>query len=194
MILYSSWLYTDCRHQVLSLGVFNRTISNEDHLLNSQTESVGQLHCYLSESLKLRILNVPPPPSHDGGKVRIAILFSGGLDCSVLARMAHDILPSEQEIDLLNVGFENPRVVQAAAKNATKINPKARSNQSDSKQILAVEDEPVSELSPYEKCPDRETGRKAFEELKRVCPGRIWRFVAVSTSTTLWGIMLNNKM
>ncbi len=42
-------------------------------------------------------------------KEGIAVLFSGGLDCTVLAALAHQCLPIEEPIDLLNVAFENPR-------------------------------------------------------------------------------------
>lgn len=41
--------------------------------------------------------------------VRIAILFSGGLDCTLLAMLAHRVAPPEETIDLLNVAFENLR-------------------------------------------------------------------------------------
>lgn len=37
----------------------------------------------------------------------IGILFSGGLDCSVLAALAHLILPPETPIELINVAFGN---------------------------------------------------------------------------------------
>jgi 3'-phosphoadenosine 5'-phosphosulfate sulfotransferase (PAPS reductase)/FAD synthetase len=126
-------------------------------------------------------LNVPKPPGHDDEhNVRVAILFSGGLDCTVLARLAHDILPKDQHVDLINVAFENPRVVQAAKKAA-----KLKKTSAALSDVLADTDaigNPDSDGadSPYESCPDRETGRKAHLELQSVCPGRIWRFVAVS--------------
>ncbi|KAL9065250.1 MAG: hypothetical protein Q9157_007539 [Trypethelium eluteriae] len=41
---------------------------------------------------------------------KIAILFSGGLDCSLIARVSHELLPCHETIDLLNVAFENPRI------------------------------------------------------------------------------------
>ncbi|KAL9092328.1 MAG: hypothetical protein Q9165_004502 [Trypethelium subeluteriae] len=41
---------------------------------------------------------------------KIAILFSGGLDCSLVARVSHELLPFHETIDLLNVAFENPRI------------------------------------------------------------------------------------
>lgn len=85
---------------------------------------------------------------------RVAVLFSGGLDCTVLARMASDMIPPEQAIDLINVAFENPRI---AAQNAG-----------------------LSTDELYELCPDRMTGRKSFAELSTVCPDRRWRFVTVN--------------
>lgn len=153
--------------------------------MHLQSPSVHDLRQHLYESLRCRILDVPVPPAASQlHQVRLAILFSGGLDCTVLARMAHDLLPEDQEIDLLNVAFENPRVVKAA-----KAGPKIK--KSKQKGLVTIspqaampdspQDQDLSDLpSPYECCPDRETGRKAFQELQNVCPGRIWRFVAVS--------------
>ncbi|KAL5045272.1 hypothetical protein BDW71DRAFT_184597 [Aspergillus fruticulosus] len=114
-----------------------------------------ELENRLRQSLALRIQNVREPPFAGDSNVKIAVLFSGGLDCTLLARLAHDILPAGETIDLLNVAFENPRVVAAAAKGL---------------------EQPSS---AYEGCPDRITGRAAFAELQRVCPTRNWRFVAV---------------
>jgi asparagine synthetase B (glutamine-hydrolysing) len=146
--------------------------------------SVGLLKDHLCESLKLRVLNVPVPPSLDVVQdVRIAVLFSGGLDCTVLARIAHDLLPPDQQIDLINVAFENPRVIRAAKEtpkskkqNKNDSNSLNKAQDSDSPNTMARES---SELSPYESCPDRETGRRSFQELQDVCPGRVWRFIAV---------------
>lgn len=157
------------------------------YLPASLLDSVGELGNRLRESLKLRLLNIPAPPIQDGEPdVRVAVLFSGGLDCTVLARLLHDIFPLEYQIDLLNVAFENPRVIQAA-----KQPPKTKGPKKTSKpHSVAQEDENAVSIShtgtfpksPYESCPDRETGRKAFEELSKVCTGRLWRFVAVKNS------------
>lgn len=117
----------------------------------------------LLESLKLRILNIPLPPASDvDGKTRVAVLFSGGLDCTVLARLCHEVLSPEQGVDLLNVAFENPRVVAQLRKE---------------KGTLA---------DFYEACPDRITGRRSLAELQKVCPGRLFRFVAVSARPLLF--------
>ena len=158
-------------------------------ILNSQSDSVKILRLRLCESLKLRVLNIPDPPKPlQTANVRVAILFSGGLDCSVLARMAHDLLPLDHQIDLINVAFENPRVIQAA-KN-TKISGKQLAQAESNQDVVIRED--MERISPYETCPDRETGRKAFQELQNVCPNRIWRFVAVGLPLLFYIIMLNS--
>lgn len=61
----------------------------------------------------IRELESAPQDIHD--ESRVAILFSGGLDCTLLARMTSDLLPTSEPIDLLNVAFENPRVHKDAS-------------------------------------------------------------------------------
>ncbi|POW01141.1 hypothetical protein PSHT_12714 [Puccinia striiformis] len=39
---------------------------------------------------------------------KMAILFSGGLDCTTLALLAHSHIPLTESIDLVNVAFEMP--------------------------------------------------------------------------------------
>jgi asparagine synthetase B (glutamine-hydrolysing) len=123
-----------------------------------------------------------PPGLDQEHNVRVAVLFSGGLDCTVLARMAHDLLPVGDHIDLINVAFENPRVIQASI-NTPKSKKQAGSD-CQTEQHINSHDRPTleetrSEISHFESCPDRETGRKAFQELQDVCRNRVWRFVAV---------------
>ncbi|KAL2255574.1 hypothetical protein VTK26DRAFT_3100 [Humicola hyalothermophila] len=141
---------------VSGIGRFNKSLPSTKCALTASSPSVALLKQQLLESLSLRILNIPTPPAADG-KTLVAVLFSGGLDCTVLARLAHDVLDPDHGIDLLNVAFENPRVV-AQLQKASNGNP----------------------LDFYEACPDRITGRKSFAELCKVCPGRAFRFVAVN--------------
>lgn len=124
-------------------------------------------------------------------KAKVAVLFSGGLDCTVLARMAHDILPVHDQIDLINVAFENPRVVLAS-----KQPPKAKMQRKvqQKRDQFDVHDEgqstgkvlsntlPIETGNPFEACPDRLTGRNALKELRCVCPERRWNFVEVCYS------------
>ncbi|KAM7192941.1 Asparagine synthase domain containing protein [Naviculisporaceae sp. PSN 640] len=157
------WLVDGQADFVSSIGPFNKSLPppGSSPVLTAQSPSVAMLKDQLLESLRLRILNVPQPPLEGHSPVsntRVAVLFSGGLDCTVLARLAHDVLDPDQGIDLLNVAFENPRVVAQLKKEA--------------------KGQPISDF--YEACPDRITGRKSFAELQKVCPGRIFRFVAVN--------------
>lgn len=132
--------------------------------LASSSAPVTALRRQLTESLKLRVLDVPAPPGADElqAHTKIAVLFSGGLDCTVLARLCHELLPPDQGLDLINVAFENPRV----AANAQK------AKGPDTLELFDI----------YEACPDRLTGRKSFAELQAVCPGRAFRFVAVRSA------------
>lgn len=71
----------------------------------------------------------------------------------------HEILSQEYDIDLLNVAFENPRVIKAASMGGSSA--------------------PSSSHSAFSICPDRMTGLTSHAELLRICPGRIWRFVSI---------------
>ncbi|CAK7234015.1 hypothetical protein SCUCBS95973_008792 [Sporothrix curviconia] len=132
--------------------------------LSVESPSVQQLADQLAASLRLRVLHVPRPPQmttadaslSEKRDTRVAVLFSGGLDCTVLARMAHDVLPADQGIDLINVAFENPRVKAHLAEGA----------------------------DVYEACPDRITGRASLAALQTACHDRAWRFLAVNVPHT----------
>ncbi|POR36566.1 Asparagine synthetase domain-containing protein C4F6.11c [Tolypocladium paradoxum] len=144
---------------VSSIGVFNAATPVRNVKLTRQSPSVAQLRHHLTESLQLRVLQVPVPPRASPSDARIAILFSGGLDCTVLARLTSDILPPDQTIDVLNVAFENPRI--------------------------AAQHRGATQADLYELCPDRITGRKSFAELSEVCPQRRWRLVTVNVPFSL---------
>ena len=140
--------------------LMNRDLPAEPaRTLPTAASTLCDLKRELSASLHLRVAGIPTfastfTSSHlDCAVARVAILFSGGLDCTLLARLAHDLLPTEESIDLLNVAFYNPRTVAAHG-----------SRDSD----------------PYESCPDRVTGRSSFLELQRLRPCRHWRFVAIN--------------
>lgn len=119
------------------------------------TTTIEKLQLNLNKALQLRVRDIPDHSHCQIGKgaAKVAILFSGGLDCTLLARITHNILPLDEPIDLINVAFENPRSM-AARKGLP--------------------------VAPYELCPDRVTGRSSYTELTQVCPERNWRFVAVN--------------
>ncbi|KAK4103437.1 hypothetical protein N658DRAFT_505137 [Parathielavia hyrcaniae] len=146
---------------VTGIGRFNRALPSGCRALTKESSSVARLKEQLLESLRLRALNVPMPPGAVvGNDTRVAVLFSGGLDCTVLAGLCYEVITLDQGVDLLNVAFENPRVVAQ----------------------LQKENSDLPDF--YEACPDRITGRRSFAELQRVCPGRAFRFVAVNVPYT----------
>lgn len=115
----------------------------------------------LRQSVEIRVRNIPRLGNGSSGTdAKLGVLFSGGLDCTLLARLAHDVVPKDESIDLINVAFENPRVAAAL---------KSKSEKNGEIHLPSI----------YESCPDRITGRAAHAELQKVCQGRIWRFVAV---------------
>ncbi|KAL9942789.1 hypothetical protein ACHAO5_007602 [Verticillium nonalfalfae] len=142
------WSSSSEKDLVLDIGVFNTALPyGEPSPLVPGSAAVQMLRQQLTDSLALRVLGIPNP-SQSGTEpaitddTRVSVLFSGGLDCTVLARLASDLLPPDQGIDLLNVAFENPRVAGTRRKDAIE--------------------------SIYEICPDRVTGRKSFAELVQV--------------------------
>lgn len=117
----------------------------------------SQLLQILTSALSIRTHTIPTTHVHltSTTQTRVAVLFSGGLDCSVLAWLIHTLLPQDESIDLINVAFENPRTIAA---NGTK-----------------AED-------MYNVCPDRITGRAGWEELRFLSKSaiRTWRFIEVT--------------
>ncbi|KAI9468939.1 MAG: asparagine synthase-domain-containing protein [Benjaminiella poitrasii] len=128
-------------------------------------EAIEKFTSILGDSVQKRVADIPY--LNTKGQARVAILFSGGLDCICLAALANQYLPMSEPIDLLNVAFENPRV-----ENAAKLkNKKNKSNQKSN--------EEQSSRSIYD-TPDRLTGKAGVEELRCIAPERIWNFVEIN--------------
>ncbi|XP_065192445.1 asparagine synthetase domain-containing protein 1-like isoform X2 [Sycon ciliatum] len=96
---------------------------------------------------------------------RVAVLFSGGVDCMVLAALAGEYIPPDEPIDLINVAFEQePKSSLGKAKRG-------------SKKPAQVADD-ASKLPSYD-VPDRKTALAGIHELS--CQ-RLWRFVEVNVT------------
>ncbi|KAI5805434.1 asparagine synthase-domain-containing protein [Peziza echinospora] len=139
----------------------------------------GQLREVLLEAVRLRVQNIYTPGTAPSGS-KVALLFSGGLDCTVLARLAHEVLPVGETIDLLNVAFENPRVVAAHVKGPTP--GKAKNKSKNFRKKSEGQDVP---LDPYSLCPDRMTSITSLKDLKDTCPGRTFNLVHINIPYTL---------
>ncbi|KAL1738835.1 asparagine synthase-domain-containing protein, partial [Schizophyllum fasciatum] len=130
--------------------------------------AAAEFQRHLEDSVHRRIFDIPEPSTK--GEARVGVLFSGGIDCSVLALLADKYTPSDEPIDLLNVAFENPRKLGADvdrnAKRKTKPKPATAPASPPQKPAYMV--------------PDRVTGLEEVEELRRLCPRRVWNFVEVN--------------
>ena len=142
--------------------------------VEKSTYPIKKFHDLLNTSVKARVTTIPlESPS------RLAILFSGGIDCMVLAGLCDEHL-GDGAVDLLNVSFENPRVNKA--KNNFKVGKKGNlvdecmdnANSPDGKND-------VKEAGKYD-TPDRLTGIKGVAELRKLYPKRKWNFVKVNVS------------
>lgn len=112
-------------YDINSESIFQRPYKNALHLSPKTGSSfcsgykfteqlVQQLHVHLRKACAVRQQTVRPLHPH---KATVAILFSGGLDCTVLAALIGENYTGQDAavtIDLLTVGFDNPRTGTSA--------------------------------------------------------------------------------
>ncbi|KAF8559283.1 hypothetical protein OG21DRAFT_1493211 [Imleria badia] len=140
-------------------------------------EAMEQLISRLDRSVMLRVRDIPQAPG-DGGNAKVAVLFSGGIDSTMLAFFAHRHISPDEPIDLLNVAFENPRKLQVQLDGNIGALPKNKRKQHLKTMGVGSSGNDDKELSSYI-VPDRVTGLQEVEELRRLCPGRVWNFVEI---------------
>ncbi|KYN06245.1 PREDICTED: asparagine synthetase domain-containing protein 1 [Cyphomyrmex costatus] len=131
--------------------------------VNERVESLSKL---LHQSVKIRIKKKPNYCKecikivlNDGNVIcahsKIGVLFSGGLDSAILAAIAHEYIPEDESIDLINVAFERPE-----SQN------QSMNNMNEKRNVMQKYD-----------VPDRKTGRQTYSELLRMYPNRKWNFI-----------------
>eukprot|EP00004_Rigifila_ramosa_P016381 TRINITY_DN3886_c0_g1_i1.p1 TRINITY_DN3886_c0_g1~~TRINITY_DN3886_c0_g1_i1.p1 ORF type:complete len:677 (-),score=108.94 TRINITY_DN3886_c0_g1_i1:91-2121(-) len=131
-----------------------------------------QLSKLLDEAVGRRVTCIPPPVSPNAA--RLAVLFSGGLDSTVLAALAHNHVPLAEPIDLLNVAFSG-RSPAAAAYHAAAAAAAAQSGPRHQRGSRG----PVEPAVPFD-TPDRRTAIASWQQLQRTYPGRLWRLILVN--------------
>ncbi|KNE70086.1 hypothetical protein AMAG_20235 [Allomyces macrogynus ATCC 38327] len=114
--------------------------------------AVTNLLDLLSKSVRVRMQAHPAPSTPTDAP--LAVFFSGGLDCKILAALLDRHVPCTSPVHLLN--FENPRVITASK----------RGSAGGAHDPRAV--------------PDRRTARQALAELQRVAPTRTWRLLEIN--------------
>ncbi|SCU83134.1 LANO_0B08416g1_1 [Lachancea nothofagi CBS 11611] len=94
----------------LRIRPYNFHVAEESDLKYTKLEeSIDCLFASLDTAVRRRINTIHPLHTKNSP---ISILFSGGLDCSVIAALVCQSIVSSCEktvVELLNVGFENPR-------------------------------------------------------------------------------------
>ncbi|PWN28712.1 hypothetical protein BDZ90DRAFT_245491 [Jaminaea rosea] len=120
--------------------------------------ALDSIQAALLESVRRRVTTVQGVTAQEKAPP-IAILFSGGLDCTILAYLAHQVVPESQGIDLINVAFENPRVLAAGKKAGSNSSSPSASSSFDT--------------------PDRLLSRRSLAQLQSLAPDRLWNLVEI---------------
>lgn len=82
---------------------------------------------------------------------RVGILFSGGIDCTIISLLANDIVEQNVSIDLMNVSFE--KIARGSIKKDCVIDWNV---------------------------PDRISAKNTLVELRKLCPNRRWNFIEIN--------------
>ncbi|OLY83935.1 Asparagine synthetase domain-containing protein 1 [Smittium mucronatum] len=127
----------------------------------------NNLYQVLKKSVEVRVNSSPG--------AGLSILFSGGLDCMVLAALTHETLPIDQPIELINVSFENPRILTHSKSKFKKVNP-LKMKSSDPENFDGSSDSRTKKF----RVPDRVTGLDGLKELRSVFPNRSWNWIEVN--------------
>lgn len=148
-------------------------------MTDDMRHAVAQLIEVLGDSVRRRVQDIPRTGlPHDA---RVGILFSGGLDCLCLAALADRFLPEGEAIDLLNVGFENPRSEKAkAAEEALALKRLRKLQLTNGQGSSSTVDANKGNVAKKFNVPDRITGYESLKELQRIAPKRHWNFVEVN--------------
>lgn len=163
--LGSGW-QSSIQHYAWGSAFLPHPISPGPHLVVPSVESIPMLFSkLLRQAVERRVLTIdahysPSPLSMPCRPSKVALLFSGGLDSTVLAAIVDSLLEPGEPIDLLNVSFENPRHLSAMALSADR----------------CLSDD------VFENVPDRKSGLASLAELRRLSPGREFRFVRINVA------------
>ncbi|ELU43086.1 asparagine synthase [Rhizoctonia solani AG-1 IA] len=178
-------------HQAIEDGW--KTLNREMPSETSSPLSLEQIDDFISQldnSVRSRVENIPSNNvdllQDQKPVARLGVLFSGGIDSAIVAYLADRHIPRDEPIDLLNVGFENPRTLSASQNQAVqearaqgKRDKKERKKSTHALEIPAkppvLSVDRLPKMGTYD-VPDRLTGLEQLDELRRLCPHRRWNF------------------
>ncbi|XP_065332212.1 asparagine synthetase domain-containing protein 1 [Cloeon dipterum] len=108
---------------------------------------------------------------------RVAVLFSGGLDSTIIALLAHFCVPPGSSIDLINVAFPCSQAQVPRTKGKKK-----GSKFAEEPAIVDTMEQQLIQSDPSYETPDRITGKASFSELVKIAPDREFNFVEVNVT------------
>ncbi|KAH9944543.1 asparagine synthase-domain-containing protein [Epithele typhae] len=144
-----------------------------DRIPAHMSDTVDRLIVELDRSVMLRVRNIPQRDNAPG-QARVAVLFSGGIDSTMVAFLADRHVDPDEPIDLLNVAFENPRKIAVKVEGNVYALPKREKKKKLQERL------DYSTVTVTYDVPDRITGRQEVEELRRLCPRRKWNFLEIN--------------
>ncbi|XP_046387904.1 asparagine synthetase domain-containing protein 1 isoform X2 [Ischnura elegans] len=114
---------------------------------------------------------------------KVCVLFSGGIDSTVLALLVDHFVPENESIDLLNVAFAKERSSGFPhnlenSENTSGTSKKEKRKKNPRKETSIIHPAEHS----FDDVPDRITGKQAVAELAVLRPNRIWNFVEIDVS------------
>ncbi|XP_071439642.1 asparagine synthetase domain-containing protein 1 isoform X2 [Hetaerina americana] len=116
---------------------------------------------------------------------KICVLFSGGIDSTILTLLVDLFVPAHEAIDLLNVAFAKGK--RDEAMQDSEVSDERYGNEPDGevhKKRCSKKEVSTKGLSghTFSDVPDRITGKQALEELAALCPTRMWNFVEIDVT------------
>ncbi|CAO1637030.1 unnamed protein product [Parajaminaea phylloscopi] len=160
-------------HEMDAHATLAATASFPEPTPQQRSEALDAVRAQLCESISRRAnmiqgetLRCASAVASSQSQARVAILFSGGLDSTLLAQLAHLTMPADATIELINVAFENPRVLAAAG--ATKISARTSKEGDPSDARFNT--------------PDRLLSHQSLAQLRKLSPGRIWLPIEINVS------------
>lgn len=141
-----------------------KTIENHcDELIAALKKSVRD-RISATPSVCRKCLNVSDNPSHCS-HAKIGILFSGGIDCTILACLVDELINTHLPIDLINVSFE--KIIRAKSNKPIEIDYNT---------------------------PDRLSALASLNELRQLNPQRRWNLIEVNVTRNELNKRLREKI
>ncbi|XP_044004502.1 asparagine synthetase domain-containing protein 1 [Aphidius gifuensis] len=158
-IFFETIEVSKCYQDVMELLLQNEKINNQvccllELLKKSVKTRVLKKPSYCKNCIENKLINNENKICNHS---KIGILFSGGLDSTILAAIVDEFIPNDEPIDLINVAFEKAK---------SNVDNKFNKNKIDVSFDV----------------PDRKTGHQALEELKKIFPHRYWNFIETNVS------------